>query len=139
MELILLENVAYLADDGKRAAAFATLKKKVGTRPEQILKASQKQLEEITRVGGIVPELRAQRLRQIAELVHWIFKDDLTSELKKPLAPSQGVSEEIPYYWRSRRREDSDADSQPCKRSRPLCEVCPLSGECRYFQGLRRG
>ncbi len=85
LELILLENVAYLADDEKRAAAFTALKKKVGTRPDQILKASQKQLEEITRMGGIVPELRAQRLRQIAELVHYILKDDLDAELKKPL------------------------------------------------------
>jgi endonuclease III len=85
IEIILFENVAYLADDEKRTAAFAALKKKVGTRPEQILKASQKQLEEITRMGGIVPELRAQRLRQIAELVHYIFKDDLAAELRKPL------------------------------------------------------
>ena len=65
LELILLENVAYLADDEKRSAAFAVLKKEVGTRPEQILKTSPKQLEKITRMGGIVPELRAQRLRQI--------------------------------------------------------------------------
>ena len=84
LELILLENVAYLADDEKRAAAFAALKKRIGTRPQQILKASQEQLEEITRMGGIVPELRAQRLRQIAELVHSILKGDLAAELKKP-------------------------------------------------------
>lgn len=85
LEIILFENVAYLADDEKRATAFAALKKRIGTRPEQILKASQKQLEEITRMGGIVPEVRAQRLRQIAELAHFIFKDDLAAELIKPL------------------------------------------------------
>ncbi len=85
LEIILLENVAYLADDEKRAGAFAALKKNVGTRADQILKASQQQLEEVTRMGGIVPELRAQRLRQIAELVHFIFKDNLTAELTKPL------------------------------------------------------
>jgi endonuclease III len=96
VEIILFENVAYLADDEKRTAAFAALKKKVGTRPEQILKASQKQLEEITRMGGIVPELRAQRLRQIAELVHYIFKDDLAAELKKPLPEAKKSLKRFP-------------------------------------------
>ena len=96
LEIILFENVAYLADDEKRTAAFAALKKKIGTRPEQILKASQKQLEEITRMGGIVPELRAQRLRQIAELVHYIFKEDLAAELKKPLPQAKKSLKRFP-------------------------------------------
>lgn len=86
LELILFESVAYLANDEKRTAAFTALKKKIGTRPEQILEASREQLEEITRMGGIVPELRAQRLRQIAELAHYIFKDNLAAEIKKPIA-----------------------------------------------------
>jgi endonuclease III len=85
LELILWENVAYLVDDEKRAAAFATLKKKVGTRARQILDASPQDLLEVTKLGGMAPEVRAQRLRQIAELAHWIFKDDLISALKKPL------------------------------------------------------
>lgn len=96
IEIILFENVAYLADDEKRTAAFAALKKKIGTRSEQILKASQKQLEEITRMGGIVPELRAQRLRQIAELVHYIFKNDLAAELKKPLPQAKKSLKRFP-------------------------------------------
>ena len=96
VEMILFENVAYLADDDKRATAFAALKKKIGTRPEQILRASQKQLEKITRMGGIVPELRAQRLRQIAELVHNIFDDDLDAELKKPLLQARKSLKRFP-------------------------------------------
>jgi endonuclease-3 len=96
LELILFENVAYLADDEKRSAAFAALKKKIGTRPQQILKASREQLEEVTRMGGIVPELRAQRLRQIAELVHYILKDDLAAELKKPLPQAKKSLKRFP-------------------------------------------
>jgi len=96
VELILFENVAYLANDKKRTAAFTALKKKIGTRAEQILKASQKQLEQITSMGGIVPELRAQRLRQIAELVHYIFNDDLEGELKKPLAQAKKALKKFP-------------------------------------------
>jgi endonuclease III len=200
LELILFENVAYLADDEKRSAAFAALKKEVGTRPEQILKASPRQLEKITRIGGIVPELRAQRLRQIAELAHFIFKDDLDAELKKPLPQAKkalkkfptigdpgaekilmltrsypvlalesnglrvmlrlGYAEEKKSYSASYRGVQQallgllppDYDSliaahqllrqhgqELCKRTRPLCEAgCPLTGECRYFQGLAR-
>jgi endonuclease III len=88
--------VAYLADDDRRAAAFAALKKKVGTRPKEILKASLAKLEEITRMGGIVPELRAQRLRQIAELAHLIFKDDLAAELTKPLPQAKKSLKRFP-------------------------------------------
>ncbi len=200
LELILFENIAYLADDEKRAAAFTELKEKIGTRPEQILKASQKQLEKITRMGGIVPELRAQRLRQIAELVHFIFKDDLAAELKKPLPQAKkalkkfptigdpgaekilmltrsypvlalesnglrvllrlGYAEEKKSYSASYRGVQealagllpSDYDSliaahqllrqhgqELCKRTRPLCEAgCPLTAQCRYFQGTVR-
>ena len=200
LELILLENIAYLADDDRRGAAFAALKKKIGTRPDQILKASQNQLEEITRMGGIVPELRAQRLRQIAELVHYIFNDGLDAELKRPLPQAKkalrrfptigdpgaekilmltrsypvlalesnglrvmlrlGYAEEKKSYSASYRGvqqalagqlpADYDAlisthqllrqhGQELCKRTRPLCEAgCPLTAECRYFQGLAR-
>jgi endonuclease III len=96
LELMLWENVAYLVDDEKRGKAFALLKKKVGTRAPQILKASNAQLEEATRLGGMLPEVRAQRLRQIAELAHWVFKDDLKSVLKKPLAEAKKALKRFP-------------------------------------------
>jgi len=198
LELILFENVAYLADDEKRNTAFATLKKKIGTRPAQLLKASQEQLEEITRLGGIFPELRAQRLRQIAELAHYIFKDDLAAELKRPLPQAKkalkkfptigdpgaekilmlththqvlalesnglrvllrlGFAEEKKSYSASYRAvQQALAGELPgsfdgliaahqllrqhgqelCKRTRPLCEGCPLAEGCRYFLSTR--
>ncbi|HTA24271.1 MAG TPA: hypothetical protein VK763_12110 [Terriglobales bacterium] len=96
LDLILWENVAYLVDDEKRGKAFALLKKKVGTRAPQILKASDAQLEEATRLGGMLPEVRAQRLRQIAELAHWVFKDDLKSVLQKPLAEAKKALKKFP-------------------------------------------
>jgi len=96
LEIILFENVAYLVDDEKRAAAFAALREKVGTRADQILKASSEQLEQITRMGGMAPEVRAQRLRQIAELVHYIFKDNLAAELKRPLAQAKKSLKRFP-------------------------------------------
>jgi endonuclease-3 len=96
LELILWENVAYLVDDEKRAAAFALLKKRVGTAAADILKASNTELEEATRLGGMLPEVRAQRLRQIAEVAHWVFKDDLKAVLKKPLTEAKKALKRFP-------------------------------------------
>lgn len=96
LEMILQENVAYLADDERRAAAFAALKKRVGTRPEKILAAPEQTLLEIARLGGIMPELRAQRLHQIAELAHWIFHDDLRVILQKPPAEAKKDLKKFP-------------------------------------------
>ena len=45
LELVLWENVAYLASDERRAEAFRLLKKRVGTRPEAILGARGADLE----------------------------------------------------------------------------------------------
>jgi hypothetical protein len=39
LELVIWENIAYLASDERRTEAFASLKENVGTRPEQILAA----------------------------------------------------------------------------------------------------
>jgi hypothetical protein len=58
-ELILYENIAYLASDDRREKAFRELKSKVGTRPEDLLLAPLDELAEITAIGGIFPELRA--------------------------------------------------------------------------------
>jgi len=96
VELILHENVAYLVDDEKRAAAFAALRKKIGTRPTQVLKASDEELLSITRMGGMAPEVRARRIRQIAEIAHWIFKDDLQSVLSQPLPEARKALKKFP-------------------------------------------
>jgi len=96
MEVILWENVAYLVDDEKRAAAFTFLKKNVGTSAQKILDASDQQLVAATKLGGMFPEMRAQRLRQIAELVHWIYKDDLKAVLTKPLPEAKKALKKFP-------------------------------------------
>jgi len=54
LELIIWENVAYLASDKRRAEAFVTLKQTIGTRPEQILAAKHSALAAIAK-AGILP------------------------------------------------------------------------------------
>ncbi len=84
-EMIVWEIVAYLADDSRRALAFAALRQKVGLTPEKILAAPSKLLGELTRLGGsIAPEERAGRLRMAAHLTVDEFGGDLARVLKLP-------------------------------------------------------
>lgn len=84
-EMILWEIVAYLADDAQRAAAFETLRKRVGLTPRQILKAPLKTLAEITRLGGSIAfEERAKRLHTAAELAMEEPGGDLRAVLNLP-------------------------------------------------------
>src|SRR5712692_3841422 len=67
LELILHENVAYLADDARREAAFRMLQERVGLSPEKILAAPRAALHEIAR-HGIAPVATVEKLREIARV-----------------------------------------------------------------------
>jgi len=192
-EQVLWENIAYLADDAKRAAAFSALRKTVGVRPEDILKAKPEKLLAVTRMGGMVPELRAQRLRQSAEIVQILLQGRLDAVLDESLPKAKktlqrfpaigepgaekilmfagkypvlglesnglrvllrlGFAEEQRSYSASYREvRNAIAGQLPqdckslvaahqllrkhgqelCKRSRPLCDGCPLQDSCAY-------
>ena len=62
-EMILWENIAYLASDVRRAEAFEELRKKVGLRPGDIRKASHKALLSVTSRG----DRAGKQHRKIAE------------------------------------------------------------------------
>ncbi|MGA9643633.1 MAG: hypothetical protein WBQ72_19705 [Terriglobales bacterium] len=95
-EQVLWENVAYLADDDKRARAFAELQKTVGTSPNAILKAPPEKLLAVTRLGGMVPELRAERLRQSAEIAQILLKGALDAALAESLAKAKKTLRQFP-------------------------------------------
>src|SRR5258706_1389918 len=79
LHLILWDSIGYLVDDDRRAAAFEALRKEVGLTPIEILAASMTQLVRITKLGGIHPEQRAQRLKEIAHIVLNEFDGDLSN------------------------------------------------------------
>jgi len=82
-ELILWENVAYLADDAKRAEAFALLRRETGLIPARILAAPKSLLVEVAR-HGILAGDRAERLREISTIVLETFTGDLSAALDGP-------------------------------------------------------
>jgi endonuclease III len=60
------------------------LKKQVGLKPTEILSSSNEQLTSITKLGGIHAELRAARLKEIAQIVLNDFDGDLRPVLQLP-------------------------------------------------------
>jgi endonuclease III len=65
-ELILLENVVYLAPPARRREAFELLRQTIGTQPESILAASAAALERVT-AYGILKSRFATKLRDCAQ------------------------------------------------------------------------
>jgi endonuclease III len=95
LELVLWENVAYLADDERREAAFRALKKRVGTRPEQVLSAPGDVLLEIAR-AGIVAGSSVEKLRRAAAIALEQFGGDLKAAVKRPLPEARKALMKFP-------------------------------------------
>ena len=197
-EMIVYTTCGYPASDAACAKGFAALKKEVGIRPADILGAPEKKLVEILRLGGIVPELRAQRLREIAARVKHEFGGNLSEVLERPLpevrkalksfptigdsgvdkillftrtAPIAAVPSNCPevtvrlmhgqpyknYGVNYREAQGAVRAGVPadctallraylllkhhgqeiCKRTRPLCDQCPVARGCAYFRSRR--
>jgi len=94
--LILLENVAYLVSDERREQAFKTLRKHAGTKPHEILAASHEDILRATKLGGMHPEQRVGRLREIALIAMNEFGGDLTQALKLPLPKAKQALKKFP-------------------------------------------
>src|SRR5262249_7325187 len=94
-EIILWENVAYLATDERRRQAFQALKKGVGIKPEQILSAAAEALLEVTR-HGIMPEQFAEKLRKCARIALEEFDGDLRPVLKLTLSQAKKALQKFP-------------------------------------------
>lgn len=83
--LILAEQVAYLATDEKRRAAFHLLAREVGTTPNAIAAAQRRTLVRIAKLGGsIAAEERAARMARSAQHVIDKYAGDLWRAAKLP-------------------------------------------------------
>jgi endonuclease III related protein len=82
-EMIVYLNCGYPASDASCSKGFDALKREVGLNPKEILAAPKSKLAKLLRLGGIVPELRAARLQEIARKVKNDFGGDLKAVLKK--------------------------------------------------------
>jgi len=95
-ELILLENVAYLVSEERRAQAFELLRKTVGTKPHEILAAPNEALLQVARLGGMQPERRAARLRELALIAMNEFNGNVSAALQLPLPKAKEALQKFP-------------------------------------------
>jgi endonuclease III len=196
-ELVLLENVAYLASPARRREAFEDLRKTVGTRPQALLSARRQALEKVT-ARGILKGRFAAKLRECARIAVEELEGDLDAAIRGPLesakralrkfpgigepgaekillfsgrqpllAPDSnglrvlvrlGLVREAKSYatmYAESRRAATDLPQKTgvlqkahlllqqhgqtlCKRSAPLCELCPLAPGCAYARRVAR-
>lgn len=84
-QLVIYEQVAYLAGDEKRGRAFALLEERVGISPKAVAAAPPRTLQEVARTGGgIAFELRAKRMAESARRVLDDWGGDLRGALSLP-------------------------------------------------------
>ena len=95
-EMILHNNCGYPATDASCTKAFDALKSEIGLRPDDILAAPDRKLTGLMRLGGIMPDVRAARLKEIAALVKHTYGGDLGAVLKKPLPEARKVLKKFP-------------------------------------------
>ena len=72
----------YPASDASCSKGWANLTREVGIEPEQLLKAKPAKLAASLKAGGMVPELRAEHLKEVAMRV----KDEFGGDLRAGLA-----------------------------------------------------
>lgn len=75
----------YPASDAACSKGWANLTREVGIEPEQLLKAKPAKLAATLKAGGMVPELRAERLKEVAMRVKDEFGGDLLAGLGGPI------------------------------------------------------
>ena len=93
--LILRENVAYLASDAKRAAAWDALRKRVGTTPKAILAAPRMELTAIARAGILAAD-RVEKIREAARIALEEFGGNLSRALDRTPAKAAKALERFP-------------------------------------------
>ncbi len=86
----------YPASDAACMKGWASLQGSIGVDPPQILRASIPELTKALTPGGMVPALRAKRLKEIATRVQEDFGGDLRRGLSGPLPQARKALKKFP-------------------------------------------
>ena len=95
-ELVMWENACYLLSDERRAAAFEGLRQQVGLNAEAIRAAPDEVLLPLARVGGMRPEVRVFRWREIARITLDRYGGDLEQILQRSYADASRALQQYP-------------------------------------------
>jgi endonuclease III len=95
-ELVLWENACYLLPDQRRAAVFEGLREQVGLNAAAILAAPGDVLLPLAKLGGMRPETRVFRWREIARITASQFGGDLDRILQLPYKEAKKALKQFP-------------------------------------------
>jgi endonuclease III len=95
-ELVMWENSCYLLSDQRRAAVFEALRAQVGMDAASIWKAAQEVLLRLAKMGGMRPETRVFRWREIARITNSQFAGNLDVVLQLPYAKAKRALQQFP-------------------------------------------
>jgi len=95
-EFIVWWHCGYPASDAACGKGWDQLKREVGIEPQNLLAATPGRLASALKVGGMVPELRALRLKEIAMRVKDQLGGDLRTALAGPLAEARRTLKKFP-------------------------------------------
>jgi endonuclease-3 len=95
-EFIVWWHCGYPASDAACTKGWDKLNSEVGVEPHNLLEAAPRKLASALKPGGMVPELRALRLKQIAMRVKDEFGGDLRAALAGPLSEARKTLKKFP-------------------------------------------
>ena len=95
-ELVMWENACYLLPDERRTAVFEGLRAQVGLNAEAIWKADRETLLALATLGGMRPETRVFRWREIARITLQQFGGNLDRILEEPYAKAKKALKQFP-------------------------------------------
>jgi endonuclease III len=95
-EFIVWWHCGYPASDAACTKGWNKLKSEVGVEPQNLLAATPRKLASVLKSGGMVPELRALRLKEIGMWVQGKLGGDLRAALTGPLSEARKTLKRFP-------------------------------------------
>jgi endonuclease III len=95
-EFLVWWHCGYPASEAGCAKGWVALQREIGISPQALLGANPAELTEAMRAGGMVPELRAMRVREIAARVQDEFGGDLRGALQRAGGKARGLLKKFP-------------------------------------------
>ncbi len=96
-EFLVWWHCGYPASEERCAKGWEALRREVGIAPRQLVRASSAKLTQALKAGGMVPAVRAARLKEIAQRVQGEFAGDLLSGLSRlSFAQSRKILKSFP-------------------------------------------
>jgi endonuclease-3 len=86
----------YPASDAACSKGWANLTREVGIEPEKLLRAKPAKLSAALKAGGMVPEIRAERLKELAMRLQDEFGGDLRAGLVGPIPQARKKLKSFP-------------------------------------------